>query len=863
MRKDRKSLADTYAKWVTLLKIIMKGWFLMVKARKKPASAKGAVLLMVLTVMFVLIFMLAGTMAVVYSAHNRALAKYEESQGYYSARSVLDIYCDDLLNDATTETSNYAYYYDDSGNIKTTTGKITYGRALEYELYKLNVDTSSTNKYYRADYDNYSVLSESAFKAMVNGDSTAFASDSVGNQYRPETSYGDTYTYTIQASDLEGYGTGYGKVIDQGSNVTITVQLLSRVYDIGTNVVSSTDTATDISGYVASGSRAKDQFTVKVTASVVYDNNTYETAYIFSSNYVPPVSGSGAIDSLGGISSSGAGLKSNGGFSSLYRGSTTVDAAGITGSMFLAGDAVFNSSGTYTISAGDGAVILGDVTFVNPMNFVSNGSGSYVYVGGTLNLMSNIGDLTNPIDVMCDVFTYPNSYTIYGNLYCNEFDWMQSSGSGFTINGTVYTENVVIPSSHVSFTNNDDGTVSYAANQLGTNTVHYCDDILVSYWDNAASATVVDTIDNYVTYCIGDTTNTYLASTSAYVIKDTSYTSVALDYFDETTYEESSDSNKVTLPAANSVGNNYYNIKTFHSAFEGKFDETCFEDGDFVGFTISSAYADDAAFTTYVDANKLTVDSTIAQIDGSFDATNHKISTSTALTDVAVYDASSSRYVVSDGKYGLYNVSDLNRDSYVYRLDITNGDIIIQLEDGSGTYNYNFEVYWTGCDDGTVDVPSHYVYFLFPGDDTNTVTYNLGTNSSNNFKIVYPKVNDGSTLYLGTSSTPTKSPHVYYLAAGPSKINITGPNSHMAGYWNVPESDIYVDTNTQGLSANGYYDGVAFSGEKSWAFGAVVCGSYSCPQSIYVQFIDPNQNDMDANLPNFSWQGIAYTASGD
>ena len=821
----------------------------MVKARKKPASAKGAVLLMVLTVMFVLIFMLAGTMAVVYSAHNRALAKYEESQGYYSARSVLDIYCDDLLNDSTTVTSDKAYYYDYSTNptsVKETTGYITYGRALEFELYKLNVDTSSSNNYYQADYANYSALSSTAFNAMVYAPQSTFmisgvSAPSVAQQYGVNTSYGDTYTYTIQSSDLEGYGTGYGKVIDQGSNVTITVQLLSRVYDIGSNTITGGESATDIADYVASGSRAKDQFTVKVTASVVYDNNTYETAYIFSSNYVPPVSGSGAIDSLGGITSSGAGLKTNGGFSSLYRGSTTVDAAGVTGSMFLAGDAVFNSSGTYTISAGDGAVILGDATLVNNMNFVSNGSGSYIYVGGTLNLMSTIGDLTYPIDVMCDVFTYPNSCTIYGNLYCNEFDYRMNGDNDFTVNGTVYTEDVLVPSSWVDIHDNGDGTWTYAIKQLGSNTVHYCGNTLVSYWNNAASATVVDTLDNYITYYKGSigSTDTFVAGSTTNLIKDTSYSSVALDYFDETTYDDATDSNKVTLPATNSVGNNYYNIKTFHSAFEGKFDETAFDDGDFVGFTTSSAYADDTAFTTFVNTNKLTVDNTIALIDSSYDATTHTINATTELTAGAT-NTTGTYYMAAGTQYG--NVT----------LDTTSGPIVIQLQNGTWSSSYYGTLTVTGDD---------YVYFIIPGDDSTVPSYNMG-DSGYDFKVIYPGVNDGSELRLGSTSNLTSPPKVYYLGAGASKINVYR-NSHLAGYWNVPESEINVDTGSHGLSVSGYYDGVPFSGEDSWAFGAVVCGSYTCPQSIYVQFIDPDQDDKDANLPNFSWKGVAYTASGN
>lgn len=114
---------------------------------KKPRAVKGALLIMVLTVMFVLIFLLAGTLAVVYSSNNRVMNKYEETQAYYTARSVLDTYIDTFLKDnknvsGNNGTTGVTYYY-----INTTGGTPTLasapakqGRAMELDLYKLAVD---------------------------------------------------------------------------------------------------------------------------------------------------------------------------------------------------------------------------------------------------------------------------------------------------------------------------------------------------------------------------------------------------------------------------------------------------------------------------------------------------------------------------------------------------------------------------------------------------------------------------------------------------------------------------------------------------------------------------------------------------
>lgn len=75
----------------------------------KKKSLHGVVLIMVVTVMFVLIIMLLATLSVVSTAQNRYYTKYEENQAYYTARSALDVFTNNLLND-----KDY-YAYDTSG----------------------------------------------------------------------------------------------------------------------------------------------------------------------------------------------------------------------------------------------------------------------------------------------------------------------------------------------------------------------------------------------------------------------------------------------------------------------------------------------------------------------------------------------------------------------------------------------------------------------------------------------------------------------------------------------------------------------------------------------------------------------------
>lgn len=119
------------------------------KTKSSPRTAKGAVLIMVLTIMFVLIFLLAGTIAVVYSSHNAALNKYKQSQAYYTSRSLLDTFIFTFLKDDVVYVGKdgfgheVTYYSIDmttaTPTLKSTTNT-TQGRALELDIYSLGVD---------------------------------------------------------------------------------------------------------------------------------------------------------------------------------------------------------------------------------------------------------------------------------------------------------------------------------------------------------------------------------------------------------------------------------------------------------------------------------------------------------------------------------------------------------------------------------------------------------------------------------------------------------------------------------------------------------------------------------------------------
>lgn len=70
----------------------------MTECKRRCSKLKGAVLIMVVTILFVLMVMLLATLAVVSTTQKRTVTKFEENQAYYTARSVLSVYLKEYLS---------------------------------------------------------------------------------------------------------------------------------------------------------------------------------------------------------------------------------------------------------------------------------------------------------------------------------------------------------------------------------------------------------------------------------------------------------------------------------------------------------------------------------------------------------------------------------------------------------------------------------------------------------------------------------------------------------------------------------------------------------------------------------------------
>lgn len=77
----------------------------MTECKRRCSKLKGAVLIMVVTILFVLMVMLLATLAVVSTTQKRTVTKFEENQAYYTARSVLSVYLSEYLSSQETYTN--------------------------------------------------------------------------------------------------------------------------------------------------------------------------------------------------------------------------------------------------------------------------------------------------------------------------------------------------------------------------------------------------------------------------------------------------------------------------------------------------------------------------------------------------------------------------------------------------------------------------------------------------------------------------------------------------------------------------------------------------------------------------------------
>lgn len=491
----------------------------MKRATRRPRTTRGAVLIMVLTVMFVLIFLLAGTIAVVYSAHNRAMTKYQESQAYYTARSVLDTYVESYLtdnaNNLTGAGASEKYYYFEEDAAAPSGWKLSHsdattpfrqGRALELDLYKVPVSTETDptkdnyNEWFKEILDNctdpthitgtsHNAAGITAHENEVNFITSLYSTDattlngiSIQNFYKQyscgtdgwkkaDTSYKvgtqDTITYTV--GSMDGWGsatsTNYGKLTDVASTAKITVQVLERKFDLD-------ETQTNFYDKFRYGDRTKDHFKLKITSYVTYNGEVTTTSAIIENEEEDPPSAAGAIVSLSDISGADT-ITAMGGASSLYRSSTMIwqNNMSTTGSIFIQGNVTTQSTDPYIhLAPKDLLFVRGTLEIKNGLKASTNGATVYA---NRIKLSDTkppqIGASGQDFNIICETLeiTEKTSKT-YGQIFAEEIDCKAfGTGAGtfsstiFQGTGNIYCNYLVLNKDQVRAYTDGSGNVVY------------------------------------------------------------------------------------------------------------------------------------------------------------------------------------------------------------------------------------------------------------------------------------------------------------------------------------------------------------------------------------------------------------------
>ena len=463
------------------------------KAKKNPTKFKGAVLIMILAVMTVLIILLAGSIAVVYSAHNRAYVKYTESQGYYTARSILDNFYEELNNDAaqqdSTGNSIGTYYKLDDETysvLQPTPVQLSIQRAIELDTYKAIVDASDGHGHYYDWFVKYCDENKERLGSIINGFENTTADYTSASDGHNTALYGkvEEYLVNLNQAKLEDYGT-YDKYYNQYfpvSTVDSKMQKNTIVYEIGsldgfgsgtidTNGDGSPDTFMQLGNLADSGvekawvtvevkerilgmgegtaygerfrcaaNHYNDHFVAKVTSHVIFNGEEMTTSLLWKNDTPSLDSPDFGMSNLGPLATTtsftgiGNVATMDNSFLELTNNST------YAGDVYIEGSFDTGTATPYVMTRPATTFYVGETLKVNtnpPSDEVlSNGAVVYAKRAQLWSSGASFGTSSKNINLITKQFeTHSETKEFYGNIFADKFDT--------TTNSTAVTQSFV------------------------------------------------------------------------------------------------------------------------------------------------------------------------------------------------------------------------------------------------------------------------------------------------------------------------------------------------------------------------------------------------------------------------------------
>lgn len=799
--------------------------------RKK--SLKGVVLIMVVTVMFVLIIMLMATLSVVSTAQNRYYTKYEENQAYYTARSALDVFTNNMLNDSD-------YYAYDGATVKTyihdnnvTTDKMKQGLALQLDLYTITAQKGDNIK--QSDLSSYAntlATRKDEYKNYFGTDSTKVqgsgtAADPEYIEYR--------ITYFPQVSSTSD---NYGKMVDTVKTVsgteqieaTIKVEVLDREYNVDQTLLASyPDRATLLASTqaaeaVVKGTRSKDWMRLKITSTVTFMGTESTAVLIYDTNEPPQNNSSRAITTFGGTSLNNM---------NIVDGVSTVDPViwgnkgSIYGSVYTEGDWTYSSSGAavnlteeeYFYVEGDATGGNGcfDVKAYAVSDLTDKDKRPYVYVGGDFYVAnSKIGGTTldEKVDLICNgILSAGNAFYVNGDVYVKGNCDLTGYDS-ITINGDLYVDGNLITDSA------DNAHFGYNPLTGNFNKAGVTGDVYVKG----------DVVEQGVPYSPTSITvgvNTFVDSIDFTTDKDTATEKIDI---------ELPNGVKKSLPSHEYNYNTYYQVDNTGAIITPEIPITAEQKAFTKANDLSVGNYSTKRFTEY----DIGTTAELKCLQNNWGLQKKENGTTSTSTDWTLNTASEVSYVLKAGcgSTAKYGAEGGNKTKYMYIS-------------GGGTVNFLLE-------------PGEYWGNIVVADDTQLNIYApAGNYSFQKFCVwtetIFTAYKDGATIDVGDKEgCNIKVPKInYYFSDG--AIITTSNEFFLAGYFYGPGANITQVNQKFDLDLN-------FNGNNIGQVGITFVGSILCRDLKYsnavggVAYINPELADdsIEVGDPIHNWTAHQY-----
>lgn len=816
------------------------------KEPKRRRSLSGAVLVMILTIMFVLIILLTATLTTVTTANQRIYTKFEENQAYYTARSALDVFTQNMLAD-----KGY-YAYKDAGTAKSyihgdnvTSDKMKQGLGLQLDLYSItskngmNITQADLYSYANGitlpadkkdEYKNY-------FGTKPNATSPAATGADINDIW-----------YEVELPQTGNGANKYGKMSDYKSSTTtsvakIKVEVENRSYDMGAhnftsshgnidvktyldtlsdddlkdyfdNLTPLTTEAQDVAKAIAMGNRKKDTMRIKITATTEFDGVEGTAILVLDSNQ-PPVNNSSRA-----ITAFGSALGTNhayivGGMSMVGVTGTDIpwsNAGGVYGTVhneaginFNVATPIYLTESEYLFIAGDlngnnGVAVQADVTDTD------KNKRPFIYVGGSVKSsnFSSVGGstATEKVDMIVHGISWTgNNFYVNGDIYSDGNCTFDSTAATPSISGDLYIKGNLNVGGNVATVDGDGNLTSV---NLGACNIYLSGNII--YNSNPYSPTSITNSGGII---------------SSYTFGSSNWNVPTITDVTDVT---SGDLNvEVQLP--NSIKKQIDTHKTNYDDYYVLDSDGNYVDANGDGFTPDRQTAIDMAGVDFTQSSFLPTDTINAQ-----NGVTVSIDTNTDPTKYILYGGQNfngSKILISGGG----TVEIILKPSWGADYSSGNGhlDIIVDDDTTLKVYGGDAGVEYTF---NTVAVWTQTTYDAY----VNGTTLNVGNQTGHNIKV----------------------PKIYYYFSG-GKVNLSNGRCFLTGYFFGPTTALNATAGSNITFSDLKYNGASVSsGWKYTVLGSVLCDDFNLQNDHGIIYINPDLDNDTAGEPIHNWQSYQY-----